>query len=106
MSKWLHSGLRRDVCAVVFSLDRPTAQRAKSTLERRYDERIEPRTFYGALSALVEAGFLARTTEGIHDRYELTDAGERGLRTHHAWVAECLSSGADGGLSDDGTEAE
>ena len=33
-NRWLHSGLRRDICVVVASLDDPTAQRAKSELAR------------------------------------------------------------------------
>jgi DNA-binding PadR family transcriptional regulator len=103
--RWLHSGLRRDVCVVVASLDRPTAQRAKSTLARRYDERIEPRTFYGALDALVDGGHLERETDGIHDRYALTPAGARLMDAHFAWVRERLDDGAeeavDGGASGD-----
>jgi DNA-binding PadR family transcriptional regulator len=89
--KWLRSGLRRDVCVVVARERDPTAQECKAAVESRYDDRIDPTTFYGALDALTEAGHLTRTVDGVHDRYELTDAGERALRDHHAWVDAALS---------------
>jgi DNA-binding PadR family transcriptional regulator len=98
--RWLHSGLRRDICVVVAALDQPTAQRAKSTLSRRYDDRIEPKTFYGALEALVDGSHLERETEGIHDRYSLTPAGERLMQAHFAWVHELLDAAEDGDESD------
>jgi len=66
-------------------------QALKSRLESHYDERIEPRSFYGALEALAEGGFVEARAEGIHDVYALTDAGERRLREHHAWLGEQLS---------------
>jgi DNA-binding PadR family transcriptional regulator len=90
MAKYLHSGLRRDVCAVVSSLDSPTGQEAKAALESHYDERIEPKRFYGAVDALVDAGHLREETEGIHDHYELTAGGEKALREHAEWLQECL----------------
>jgi DNA-binding PadR family transcriptional regulator len=93
--RWLHSGLRRDICVVVASLERPTAQRVKSALARHYDERIDPRTFYGALDALVDGGHLDRETDGIHDRYALTPAGERLMDAHFAWVDSRLGGSAD-----------
>ena len=97
--RWLHSGRRRDICVVVASLDRPTAQRVKSTLSRRYDERIDPASFYGSLDSLVDGGHLRRETDGIHDRYALTDAGRRLMDAHFAWVDERLgrSDASDGG---------
>jgi DNA-binding PadR family transcriptional regulator len=88
--KWLRSGLRRDVCVVVAAEGDRTAQEYKASLESHYGERIAPETFYGALSALVDAGHLDERTDGIHDRYQLTDAGERALRDHHAWMIEAL----------------
>ncbi|MFB6101959.1 MAG: PadR family transcriptional regulator [Haloplanus sp.] len=90
MSKWLRSGLRRDICVVVASEGAPTAQECKAALESQYGDRIEPSTFYGALDTLVDRGHLTKTADGIHDRYELTDAGERGLRAHYAWVRAAL----------------
>jgi DNA-binding PadR family transcriptional regulator len=90
MAKYLRSGLRRDVCAVVHSLEDPTGQECKAELESHYDERIEPKRFYGALDALVEAGHLREETEGIHDRYELTAGGETALSEHCEWLSECL----------------
>jgi DNA-binding PadR family transcriptional regulator len=89
--KWLRSGLRRDICVVVASEMNPTAQECKAAVEARYDDRIDPKTFYGALDALVETGHLTKTVDGLHDRYELTDAGKRALRKHYAWVDEALS---------------
>ncbi|WP_251342458.1 PadR family transcriptional regulator [Haloplanus halophilus] len=88
--KWLRSGLRRDVCVVVASEGSPTAQECKAALEARYDDRIDPGTFYGALGTLVEKGHLIETQDGIHDRYELTEAGERTLRDHYDWVETAL----------------
>jgi DNA-binding PadR family transcriptional regulator len=88
--KWLRSGLRRDICVVVASEDDPTAQECKATVESRYDDRIDPKTFYGALDALTDAGHLEKTVDGLHDQFELTAAGERALRDHYAWVRERL----------------
>ncbi|MFC6990157.1 PadR family transcriptional regulator [Haloplanus sp. GCM10025708] len=89
--KWLRSGLRRDICAVVYAADAPTGQRCKTSLEAHYDDHLEPRRFYGALDALEDAGFLDAATEGIHDHYELTDAGERALLAHYEWLTDCLN---------------
>jgi DNA-binding PadR family transcriptional regulator len=88
--KWLRSGLRRDICVVVANEGDPTAQECKTAVESRYDDRIDPKTFYGALEALTDAGHLERTVDGLHDRFELTDPGERALRDHYAWVEEQL----------------
>lgn len=90
VTRWLHSGLRRDICAVVASLDDPTGQTCKTTLEARYDDHVTPKTFYGAVEALVESGHLASEVDGIHDCYRLTPAGERALRVHYAWLTDCL----------------
>ena len=64
------------------------AQALKSRLESHYDERIDPRSFYAALDALEDAGFIEARTEGIHDIYSLTDPGDRLLREHVQWVLE------------------
>ncbi|WP_254764246.1 helix-turn-helix transcriptional regulator [Natrinema marinum] len=92
MSKWLRSGRRRDCCFLLAAAEdgELRGQRLKSRLEAHYDERLEPKSFYGSLSALVEAGFVEKRTEGLYDVYALTDAGERRTRDHGEWVRECL----------------
>ncbi|WP_201740169.1 PadR family transcriptional regulator [Salinigranum halophilum] len=88
--RWLQSGLRRDICVIVAGLDDPTGQQAKAALERHYDDRVQPKTFHGALEALVSDGFLTRRQDGLADRYALTDAGAERLCAHHEWVASNL----------------
>lgn len=90
MTKWLRSGLRRDACAVIHALGTPTGQECKTTLEDHYDDRLDSKAFYGALDALVETGHVRRVPDGIHDRYALSDAGERALLAHYEWLTECL----------------
>jgi len=89
MGKFLHSGRRRDLCALLAG-EPLQAQALKSRLSSHYDERIDPKSFYGALDALEDAGFVEARTEGIHDVYALTDAGEARLREHYAWLGEQL----------------
>ena len=91
MPKWLQSGRRRDICIIVAGEGEIQAQGIKAALARRYDERIDPRSFYGALEALVEAGFLETRAEGIHDVYALTPAGEDRLREHFEWMRDQLN---------------
>ncbi|MFT4922394.1 MAG: DNA-binding PadR family transcriptional regulator [Haloarculaceae archaeon] len=91
MTKFLQSGRRRDVCALLAG-EQLQAQALKSRLESHYDERIEPKSFYGALDALEDGGFVTTDTEGIHDVYLLTDAGEKRLREHYDWLGEQLDS--------------
>ncbi len=98
MSRWLASGLRRDVCVVVHALGEPTGQRAKARLEDHYDERIAPDRFYGAVDALVDAGHLVERADGIHDRYALTAAGERALQAHRDWLCEAVAGDEDGAV--------
>ena len=95
MTKWFHSGRRRDLCALLYDHGELRAQSAKSRLESHYDERIDPGSFYGTLTALVEAGYLDRRTEGIADVYALTDAGEAALLDHYAWLGERVEGGDD-----------
>ncbi len=90
MAKWLQSGRRRDMCVLLAANGEMRGQQLKSTLEAHYDERIEPKAFYGSLSALVEAGFVEKQTAGIHDVYTLTDPGEQRLREHAAWLRSSL----------------
>ncbi|MGB9964916.1 PadR family transcriptional regulator [Halobacterium sp. CBA1126] len=91
MSKWLSSGLRRDVCVVVASEGDPTKQSVKRAIERKNDERIRPKRFNGAVNKLEDAGIVEREPDGVHDRLLLTDAGEQRLREHREWVAERLA---------------
>jgi DNA-binding PadR family transcriptional regulator len=90
MGKWLASGLRRDVCVVVYDQGTPTAQDVKSAIQAHYDERIPPNRFYGALDTLVEKGYLEERVDGIHDRYALTEAGKARLEEHVAWITELV----------------
>jgi DNA-binding PadR family transcriptional regulator len=90
MAKWLQSGRRRDMCVLLAAEGELRGQQLKSRLETHYDDRIEPKSFYGSLSALIEAGFVEKRTEGIHDVYALTDAGDRRVREHADWIARCL----------------
>lgn len=89
MTKFLQSGRRRDICALLAG-ERLQAQALKSRLEAHYDTRIEPQSFYGALDALEESGFIEREADGIHDVYLLSEAGERQLRTHVDWLVEAV----------------
>lgn len=104
MTKWLHSGRRRDLCAVLYAAGELRAQSLKNRLESHYDERIDPGSFYATLNSLVESGFLERRTEGIADVYSLTEAGERALRDHYEWLTEQIEGGTgrDAGLPANG----
>lgn len=64
------------------------AQALKSQLESAYDTRIDPQSFYGALDALEDQGFVQTRTDGIHDVYELTEAGRERLDDHVEWLRE------------------
>lgn len=90
MSRWLRSGLRRDLCVVIHALDEPTGQRIKTTLEDHYDDRLEPRAVHGALAELETAGFVTTRTDGLHDHYSLTDAGEAAVLDHYQWLRESI----------------
>lgn len=92
MTKWLHSGRRRDLCAILYDAGELRAQPLKNRLESHYDERIDPGSFYATLNSLVEVGFLDRRTEGIADVYTLTNAGERALRDHYDWLSTLIES--------------
>ncbi|PSQ59488.1 MAG: multidrug DMT transporter permease [Halobacteriales archaeon SW_9_67_25] len=89
MTKFLQSGRRRDICGLLAG-ERLQAQALKSRLEDHYGERLEPKSFYGALDALEDSGFVDTETEGIHDVYVLTEAGEARLREHYVWLGEQL----------------
>lgn len=94
MAKWLQSGRRRDMCILLAGADEGelTGQGLKTRLERRYDTRIEPKSFYGALEAMEDAGFVQHRTEGIAEKYSLTDAGKRRLREQFEWMREQLDA--------------
>ena len=93
--RWLQSGLRRDICVVVAGLDSPTGQQTKAALERRYDDRIQPKTFHGALESLVDREYLSRTQEGLADHYALTEAGAQSLQSQVEWMSENLDARSD-----------
>jgi len=67
-----------------------TGQRLKTRLESRYDTRIDPKSFYGALEAMEDAGFVTHRTDGSADKYSLTDGGEQRLREQFEWMRESL----------------
>ena len=92
MSKWLRSGRRRDICVLLAAAEdgELRGQQLKSRLESHYDDRLEPKSFYGSLSALVDAGFVEKRTEGLHDVYALTEPGARRVQEHTEWVQSCL----------------
>jgi DNA-binding PadR family transcriptional regulator len=88
MTKFIQSGRRRDICFLLCDVGELPGQKLKTRLERHYDERIEPKSFYGALDALESAGFVETHTDGLYDVYSLTVAGEERVREHAAWVRE------------------
>jgi DNA-binding PadR family transcriptional regulator len=90
MPKWLQSGRRRDLCAILAAEGTANGQQLKTRLERHYDERIDPKSFYGALDALVDSGFVEKRTDGIADNYTLTAAGENRLQAQYTWLSEQL----------------
>lgn len=94
MTRWLQSGTRRDLCALLYGAGELRAQQLKSRLESHYESRIEPQQYYGALDRLVSTGHVEERTEGIHDVYSLTDAGERALREHYAWFTDRVEEGS------------
>ncbi|MFC4359451.1 PadR family transcriptional regulator [Halobium salinum] len=88
MTKWLQSGLRRDICIAVAGLDDPTGRAVKREVEKKYEETVRPKTFVGAMNALVDDGFLDREPDGIHERYALTPAGRERLDEQFAWTRD------------------
>ncbi len=93
MTKWFHSGRRRDCCALLYEAGELRAQTLKNRVETHYDARIDPQSFYATLSALVDSGYLVRRTEGIADIYALTDAGEAALLDHYDWLSDRIDGG-------------
>jgi DNA-binding PadR family transcriptional regulator len=101
VSKWLESGLRRDVCVVLAGEGHPTQQSVKRAVERKNDDRIDPKRFRGAVQKLESAGLVDREQDGLHDRLSLTDAGERRLRDHREWEAQYFEDGGEDAAADE-----
>ena len=91
MGHWLASGRRRDLCVLLYDAGALRGQELKARLEDRYDERLDPSRFYGALDGLVSAGHVEERTDGIHDVYALTDAGRAAVEEYAEWL--CTSVG-------------
>ena len=88
MTQWLQSGRRRDICVLLHGSGGIPDQKLKTSLEKHYDDRIEPRQFYGALDALERLGYVETRTEGLSDVYELTDAGAARVEDYTDWLTE------------------
>lgn len=87
--EWLTSGLRRDICILLYG-DQRRAQKLKSALESRYGRRVKPDRFYGALDTLENKGFLEKHVEGLEDVYSLTDAGRDSVDAQFEWMRDQL----------------
>jgi DNA-binding PadR family transcriptional regulator len=85
--EWLTSGLRRDVCILLYGRER-RAQSLKSDLESHYDRRVKPDRFYGAVETLESKGYLQKRVEGLEDVYSLTDAGAASVEAQFEWMRE------------------
>ncbi|MFB6117591.1 PadR family transcriptional regulator [Halosegnis sp.] len=85
--EWLASGLRRDVCILLYD-EQYRKQELKTALQRRYDRRLRPEQFDGAITALVDGGHIEREVEGIADVLSLTDAGRSRVDAQFAWFRE------------------
>lgn len=94
--RWLQSGLRRDICVIVASVDEPTETSLKTALEAHYGERVRPGQFHGAVDALVRQGHLDRRPDGLQDRLLLTEDARAALTAHAQWLIESLD-GVEGG---------
>lgn len=88
MTKWLQSGRRRDICVLLYEADQLRGQSLKTRLEAHYDTHIDAKSFYGAMDSLEKKGFVEQQTDGIHDAYALTEAGEKRLKDHFEWMQE------------------
>jgi len=85
--RWLNSGLRRDIC-VLLAEQSYRQQQLKVAVEDHYGERVEAKQFRSALERLVDAGFVEREADGIHDAYSLTGAGRERVEAHYEWMGE------------------
>lgn len=91
MTKWLQSGLRRDICIVVADLEDPTGQDVKRAIEAHYEETVRPKTFRGAMAELEKTGHLVSEVDGVYDRYSLTVGGAQRLHEQFEWMQERLA---------------
>lgn len=112
--EWLTSGMRRDLCVLLYGEER-RAQQLKSALEAHYDRRVKPDRFYGALEALESTGHVEKRVSGLEDVYSLTDGGLTGVEAQYEWLQDHVGDRrpdaddvgtADGGTSDEGTVDE
>jgi DNA-binding PadR family transcriptional regulator len=87
MPEWLHSGLRRDLCVLLYGRELE-AQPLKSALQDHYDRRVEPKQFRGAMRSLEDRGYVEQRVEGIADVYALTEPGERAVERQYEWLRE------------------
>ncbi|WP_299235680.1 PadR family transcriptional regulator [Natronomonas sp.] len=85
--EWLTSGLRRDICVLLYG-DSERAQTLKSAIEAKYDRRVTPDRFYGAVEALESNGFLEKRVEGLEDVYSLSAAGKGAVETQFEWMKD------------------
>jgi DNA-binding PadR family transcriptional regulator len=90
--EWLTSGMRRDVCILLYG-EELRAQTLKSGLEKRYDRRVKPDRFYGALDTLESTGHVEKHVEGLEDVYSLTDSGRERVEAQFAWMQDRLRAG-------------
>ena len=78
------------MCVILASEGECTRQRLKTRLSNHDEERIDPESFYAAVTALVDAGFVTERADGLADVYSLTDDGERRVYEHFEWLCEEL----------------
>lgn len=83
--EWLTSGMRRDLCILLYGAE-IRAQTLKSELEARYDRRVKPDRFYGALDTLESKGHVETHVEGLEDVYSLTDPGRERVEAQFEWM--------------------
>ena len=91
--EWLASGTRRDICILLYGREL-RAQTLKSELEARYDRRVKPDRFYGAVEALESTGHVETQVEGLEDVYSLTEAGRTRVETQFDWLQDRLDAHA------------
>ena len=85
--EWLASGTRRDICILLYG-EEYRKQKLKTALQWRYDRRLRPKQFDGAVNALVDAGHVEREVDGIADVLSLTERGRVAVETQYEWMTE------------------
>lgn len=88
MSRWLQSGVRRDVCVILYGAGELREKELKRRLQDHYDDRFEPGRFRRIAGKLADSGHVERQADGIHDTYALTEAGREALEAHLVWARE------------------